>query len=87
MLEQLKENIRQIKERNARVEADKAWETSWFRTVMVAALTYLMMLLLMNVLGVDEPALSALVPTLGFLLSTLSMGFAKKLWLRFFYKP
>ena len=30
-LEQLKNEIQQIKERNARVEADKAWETSFSR--------------------------------------------------------
>src|SRR3989344_3107268 len=35
-LEQIKKDRREIKERNARVEADKAWETSLFRKVLVA---------------------------------------------------
>ena len=29
-IEQIKKDIQEIKDRNARVEKDKAWETSWF---------------------------------------------------------
>ena len=40
-LEQIKSDIEQIKQRNARVEADKAWETSLFRKILIAVLTYI----------------------------------------------
>ncbi len=82
---ELQDEIEKIKSRNARVEADKAWETSRFRVFAVSFLTYLMMILLMYVIGVEKPYLSALVPTAGFMLSTLSLRFAKKFWLKNFY--
>jgi len=44
-LEQLKNDIELIKQRNARVEADKAWETSLFRKILVAVLTYIVIVL------------------------------------------
>jgi positive regulator of sigma E activity len=78
--------IEKIKARNVRVEADKAWETSRFRVWSVAGLTYLMMVLLMLVIGVEKPYMSALVPTAGFMLSTLSLRFAKKFWIVNFYR-
>ena len=86
MSEDLQAEIERIKARNVRVEADKAWETSRFRVFAVAFLTYLMMVLLMWVIGVEKPYLSDLVPTAGFTLSTLSLRFAKKFWIEKFYR-
>lgn len=86
MSEVLQAEIQEIKARNARVEADKAWERSHFRTVCVAVLTYFMVLLLMRMIGVEKPYLAALVPTAGFALSTLSLRFAKGFWTKNFYK-
>lgn len=40
-LQHVKEEIEQIKQRNARVESDKAWETSLFRKILIAVLTYI----------------------------------------------
>lgn len=39
-LEKIKQEIRTITERNRRVEADKAWETSLFRLFSIAIVTY-----------------------------------------------
>ena len=33
-------DVAAIKQRNARVEAEKAWETSWTRRIIIALLTY-----------------------------------------------
>ena len=77
----LKKEIESIKERNARVEADKAWEVSWTRRIIVALLTYLVIVLFIFVLNLPNPFISALIPTAGFLLSTLTVGFVKKIWL------
>lgn len=77
-----------IKSRNARVEADKAWETSWTRRLSVAGATYLIAFLYMNFgLKVQPAALHAAVPTGGYLLSTLSLSGMKKLWIGRFYQP
>lgn len=81
-LQQIKNEIEQIKQRNARVEADKAWETSFSRKILVAVLTYIVIVLLFLVAGLPKPFINALVPTAGFLLSTLSIPFFKKLWLK-----
>ncbi|MEK7172722.1 MAG: hypothetical protein AAB740_01950 [Patescibacteria group bacterium] len=80
-LQQLKSDIEQIKQRNARVEADKAWETSLFRKILIAVLTYIVIVLFFAVAKFSKPFLSAIVPTVGFILSTLSIPFFKNLWL------
>jgi hypothetical protein len=86
MTAQIDAEIAAIKARNARVEADKAWEGSKSRICAVALVTYLMMVLLMSVLRVDGPFVSALVPTAGFLLSTVSLKAVKRLWITKIYK-
>lgn len=80
-LSSLQIEIETIKHRNRRVEQDKAWETSLTRKFAVAILTYLTILVLFLTIKVKEPFTNALVPTLGFLLSTLSLPFIKKVWI------
>lgn len=79
-VEKLKEEVEKIKTRNARVEKDKAWETSWTRKVAIAAATYTTILIFFLIIKIDRPFLSAIVPTLGFLLSTLSVDILKNWW-------
>ncbi len=81
-VERLKEEIEKIKARNARVERDKAWETSGTRKIAVAAATYAVVLIFFLIIKVDRPYLSAIVPTLGFLLSTLSIDILKNWWVK-----
>ena len=82
----LKKEIQQIKQRNARVETDKAWETSFTRKGIIAVLTYLVIVLFFTFANVTNPFVNAIVPTIGFLLSTLSLGVFKKIWLEKVYK-
>lgn len=81
-LDELRKEILALKERNERVEADKAWETSWFRASTVALLTYLVMVLFLFSIHVEHYWIQALVPSLGFVLSTLSLPFVKRWWIR-----
>ena len=81
-LEQLKNEIQQIKERNVRVEADKAWETSLSRKILIAVLTYIVITLFFLAADLPKPFVNALIPTLAFILSTLSIPFFKKIWMR-----
>ena len=81
-LQQLKNEVEKIKERNAKVEADKAWETSLFRKLLVAVLTYIVIVLFFIVAELPKPFINPIVPTLGFLLSTLSISYFKTLWLK-----
>lgn len=80
-IEEIKKEIQEIKERNRKVEKDKAWETSWTRKILVAILTYIVVVLFFIFAHLPKPFINAIVPTLGFLLSTLSVSFAKKLWM------
>ena len=79
-IQQLKNEIEEIKKRNAKVELDKAWETSSARKVLVAVLTYIVIVLFFFFAGLPKPFVNAIVPTVGFLLSTFSISFFKNIW-------
>jgi hypothetical protein len=66
-----------IRNRNRRVESDKAWETGCVRLLSITGITYVTMVLVFQVLGASRPFLDALVPTTGFFLSTLSISFLR----------
>lgn len=78
-------DIKEIKNRNAQVEADKAWETSGSRKLSIVIITYILATIVMYVLNIPQPYLNAIIPTLGFYLSTLSLGFAKTIWINKYY--
>ncbi len=83
----MKEDIEQIKQRNKHVEADKAWETSKTRRLSIAVLTYVVMVIFLFSINASNPWLNAIIPTIGFILSTLTLSFFKKRWLkRIYYK-
>lgn len=85
-IENLEKEISQIKERNSHVEFDKAWETSLSRKALLIIFTYLAISLYMKAINIDKPWLNAIIPALGFLLSTLTLSFFKKLWAKYFFK-
>lgn len=76
----LEAEIETIKERNRKVEADKAWETSWTRRLFIGAVTYIVAGIWLVWIHDVNPWLKALVPTAGYVLSTLSLPFIKKWW-------
>ena len=75
-----------IRERNARVEADKAWETSWTRRLIIAGGTYIVVCVYLSFLDVQGAALHALVPPGAYLISTLTLPVCKRVWLERVYK-
>lgn len=81
-IQQLKSEIEEIKKRNAKVEADKAWETSLFRKILIAVLTYIVIVIFFYFAKLPKPFINAIVPTVGFMLSTFSVPFFKKIWLK-----
>lgn len=80
-LADLEHRVSKIEERNARVELDKKWETSWARRGLLIAFTYLSVGFYMQAIDIASPWLNAIIPSLGFLLSTLTLPFFKNLWL------
>lgn len=76
------EEIELIKERNRRVETDKAWELSWTRRLFITAITYVVAGVWLVIINESLPWLKAFVPTIGYVLSTLSLPFIKRRWIR-----
>lgn len=75
-----------IIERNKRVEADKAWEISFTRRAIISVATYLVVGFYLSLLKVDYAWLHALVPPMAYMLSTLSLGIVKKIWINKLYE-
>ncbi len=78
----LEKRVAAIEARNARVENDKAWETSWTRRALLVAFTYLAVGFYLQAIRVPEPWLNAIIPAVAFLLSTLTLPFFKEQWLK-----
>lgn len=79
-IKKIEDEIAQLKARNQKVEIDKAWETSFTRRILLIIFTYLAVSLYLFAIDIDRPWLNAIVPAVGFLLSTLTLPFFKKLW-------
>lgn len=71
-----------VRQRNARVEVNKRWETSVVRLLCVTGVTYITMVLVFWVLGSRRPLIDAIVPTTGYFLSTLSLPIVRAWWER-----
>ncbi|MBP6942960.1 MAG: hypothetical protein KBB55_02870 [Candidatus Buchananbacteria bacterium] len=80
-IQKIEAELEQIKQRNLRVAADKAWEVSLFRKILIAVITYIVAAVVIYLIGVDNFLSSAFVPTIGYLLSTLTVPVIKKWWL------
>lgn len=85
-INKMEKEIEEIKKRNRKVELDKAWETSGSRKIILFLLTFLAIGFYLQSIQIPNPWLNAIVPALGFLLSTLTLltlPFFKNLWLKF----
>ncbi len=81
MSKDLEKRIAAIEARNKKVEFDKAWETSLLRRSLIAVLTYIVIVLFMLSADINKPFISAIVPSIGFVLSTLTVSFIKNRWI------
>lgn len=83
-LAQLEKDVKALKKRNRSVEGDKAWETSYSRRALLAVFTYLAIALYLQAINIPDAWLNAVVPTAGFMISTLTLPFFKKVWVKKF---
>ncbi len=81
-ISQLEKRIAKIEKRNKKVEMDKEWEISLARKIAITVLTYLALATYFHFVLKVNPWINAIVPTVGFVLSTLSLSFFKKLWIK-----
>lgn len=85
-IKKLEERVSKIEIRNKSVELNKAWETSNTRRILIIFFTYISIALYLKfIVGID-PWINAIVPTVGFLLSTLTLSFFRKLWEKYLYR-
>lgn len=83
MIEQeIQNEFEVIKERNRRVETDKAWEISWTRRLFIAVATYIVAGIWLILINEAHAVLKAFVPVAGYILSTLSLPPLKKWWIQ-----
>jgi hypothetical protein len=81
-IKNLEKEIEVIKERNLRVEADKAWEVSYFRVFLITGIIYLIAIKVLYFIGSANYFLDALVPAMGYFISVQSLPFIKKWWIK-----
>ncbi|MDP2643099.1 hypothetical protein COY05_04390 [Candidatus Peregrinibacteria bacterium CG_4_10_14_0_2_um_filter_38_24] len=81
-LTSLQKEIDTIKTRNKKVELDKAWETSWTRKLVILILTYIVIVIFFFAANLENPFLNAIVPSIGFFLSTLTITIFKNWWIK-----
>ena len=82
-MKDLETRLKKIEDRNKKVETDKAWETSWTRRILLILFTYLSIGFYLNAIQVPNAWLNAIVPAVGFLLSTLTLPYFKNLWIKY----
>ncbi len=82
MVSDIETRLEAIEARNQRVEADKAWEVSWVRRLLIIVITYVVAGLVLLHIHAEEAWLNAVIPTCGYLLSTLSLPPIKAFWIR-----
>ena len=80
-LREIEKRLEAIERRNARVEADKAWETSYARRGALVLFIYAAIGIYFWAVGISNPWLNAIVPAAAFVLSTLTLAYLKEIWL------
>ncbi len=82
-MQDLESRVLEIESRNRKVEADKAWETSWTRRLLLTAFTYLAVAVYLRAIAVPRPWQNAIVPAVAFMISTLTMQWFKGFWMKY----
>ena len=80
-MEELEKRIKKIEDRNKKVELDKAWEGSKTRKILIVLMTYVFAVLYLKIADTTNPYFGAVVPCVGFYLSTQSIDVIKKKWI------
>ena len=81
-IQKLEKEVQLIQARNLKVEAEKAWEVSWFRILTITIITYVVACFILAILGISNFIFNALVPAVGYFLSTQSLPLVKKWWIQ-----
>jgi hypothetical protein len=78
----IEQRLQNIEERNLRVAADKAWETSTIRIGSIMLITYIIACGVLIAIDNDSPFRNAIIPVVGYFLSTQSLPFLKRFFIK-----
>lgn len=81
-VEFLEKEIEKLKKRNKKVELEKSWETSLYRKISIIIITYFFMILIIYLLKIENIFISAIIPTLWYFFSTLSILVVKNIYIK-----
>jgi len=80
------DDIIALKARNKKVEADKAWETSWTRRGIIGGVTYIIVAFWLAIIGVNHNLIHALVPVASYLAAMALLPMLKQYWIEKVYR-
>lgn len=83
-VELLAADLRELHHRNYEKDKGKQFEGSYTRVSFIMVITYFTLCGYMIAIGVSDPFLNAIVPTVGFNLSTWSLPWVKQIWMGFY---
>ena len=86
-MDSLKKRVENIEKRNKRVEINKAWEVSIARKTIITILTYVIITIFLIVIEFPKPFLNSIIPTIAFIISTLTLPLFKKMWVKLNKNP
>lgn len=78
----IEKEIEIIRQRNTKVELDKAWEMSWTRRIFISLITYFIAWIWLILIYEPKSWLKAFVPVVGYILSTLTLPPLKNWWVK-----
>ena len=79
MTDSIEKRLEEIQKRNIRVEADEAWELSNTRRMAIGVSIYVLALAVFLGINAPNPYVNALIPALGFVLSTTTFPIFKQI--------
>jgi len=82
-LQEVITEVSKIQKRNEVVSKGKAWEVSYTRRIILMIFTYISVGFYLSVIGISNAWLHAIVPSIAFMLSTLTLPFCMRIWLSF----
>lgn len=76
----IQDEVDHINRRNIEKDRGKEFETSYTRVIFLMTITYSTLFGYMSIIKTNNPALDAIVPTVGFNISTWSLPYIKEWW-------
>ncbi|MEA3414267.1 MAG: hypothetical protein U9Q99_01950 [Nanoarchaeota archaeon] len=78
----IERRLDKIEKRNKRIELDKSWEISYIRKILISVFTYFIIVLFFVFAELPRPFVNSIVPSVAFIISTLSLPLFKRAWIK-----